>query len=62
VRFVHPGFAWLKVISFLLLQASFIILLVTLAIFLVNASQESPEVNTDKLSHRKNHHSSKEIA
>jgi uncharacterized membrane protein len=51
VRFVHPSFAWLKVISFLLLQASLIILLVTLSMFLVNASRETPEANTDKLSH-----------
>lgn len=34
VRFVHPGFAWLKVVSFVLLQITLIFLLGTLAAFL----------------------------
>jgi uncharacterized membrane protein len=34
VRFVDPGFAWLKVTSFLALQGSLLFLLGTLAVFL----------------------------
>ena len=35
VRFVHPDFAWLKIISFLTLQASLIFLLIFLSSFLI---------------------------
>ncbi len=34
VRYVDPLFAWLKIVSFLLLQASLIVLLFSLAVFL----------------------------
>ncbi len=42
VRFVHPGFAWLKVVAFIVLQGSLIMLLVTLCIFLVRFRNGSP--------------------
>lgn len=41
VRFVHPKFAWLKIGSFLVLQASLIFLLVAIALFLVHARTEA---------------------
>ena len=41
VRFVDPGFAWLKVASFLTLQASLIALLAILAAFLISSSGTS---------------------
>lgn len=39
VRFVHPQFAWLKIISFLTLQASLIVLLGLLALFLMRSGR-----------------------
>lgn len=43
VRFAHPQFAWLKIVSFLVLQASLIFLLVALALYLVRARIETNE-------------------
>lgn len=40
VRFVHPGFAWLKAVSFIAFQAILAFLIATLAIFLWHASRE----------------------
>jgi hypothetical protein len=37
VRFVHPGFAWLKIVSFLTLQGSLLVLLGILAVFLLRS-------------------------
>lgn len=37
VRFVHPDFAWLKVLSFITLQASLVLLLAAVGIFLMKA-------------------------
>ncbi|MEK7858673.1 MAG: hypothetical protein AAB320_05970 [Elusimicrobiota bacterium] len=39
VRFVHPGFAWLKILSFLVFQACLAFLIVGLAAFLLAAPQ-----------------------
>lgn len=47
VRFVHPDFAWLKVISFITLQASLLFLLLTLGIFLFLARRESLQSMTE---------------
>lgn len=41
VRFVHPQFAWLKIISFLILQLSLILLLGGLAVYLIRTRAES---------------------
>lgn len=41
VRFAHPQFAWLKLGSFLVLQVSLILLLFSLAVFLVHTRSES---------------------
>jgi len=49
VRFVHPEFAWLKVGAFLVLQASLIILLITLATFLVSVWRGLPGSDPDTL-------------
>jgi len=43
VRFVHPGFAVLKVASFLCFQAVQAFLLAALAIFLVRSAREEPQ-------------------
>jgi hypothetical protein len=40
VRFVHQDFAWLKIISFVTLQASLIFLLISLTIFLIKTRKE----------------------
>lgn len=42
VRFVHPGFAWLKVLAFLSFQAVLAFLLGTLAMFLWHAAHSVP--------------------
>lgn len=39
VRFVHPMFAWLKIVGFLTLQAMLALLLGTLALFLIKATK-----------------------
>jgi hypothetical protein len=41
VRFVHPGFAWLKLLSFLCLQGMLAFLLLALAFFLREGSDHS---------------------
>ena len=41
VRFAGSGFAWLKIVSFLALQASLIFLVVTLALFLLRPRRGS---------------------
>jgi len=41
VRFVHPEFAWLKVISFVTLQAILLILLFRIGVFLIRAARGS---------------------
>ncbi|MEP0823447.1 MAG: hypothetical protein HRF44_11420 [Ignavibacterium sp.] len=46
VRFVHPGFAWLKVLSFLLLQATLVFLLGTLAAFLWSAWRRQKQLES----------------
>ncbi|MBL7960527.1 hypothetical protein JNL27_09855 [bacterium] len=43
VRFVHPQFAWLKISSFLILQASLIFLLISLSLFLFHSRAESKD-------------------
>ena len=43
IRFVDPAFAWLKVISFITLQASLIILLLSLGVFLFRAGDPTTE-------------------
>ena len=40
-RFVHPGFAWLKIISFSLFQALLALLMISLAIMLIKARQRA---------------------
>ena len=39
VRFVHPGFAWLKIAAFLTFQGMLAFLLVSLTLFLYKASR-----------------------
>ncbi|HXG01420.1 MAG TPA: hypothetical protein VNL69_11550 [Bacteroidota bacterium] len=41
VRFLDPGFAWLKVVAFVVLQGSLILLLLLLSIFLVRSRNGS---------------------
>jgi len=41
VRFVHPGFAWLKIGAFLVFQFSLAILMVLLAVFLWRRGQKA---------------------
>jgi hypothetical protein len=51
VRFVHPGFAWLKIISFLTFQAFMAYLLAALAVFLIRQSPtKDPSHASGKLS------------
>jgi hypothetical protein len=42
VRYVHPGFAWLKIVAFVTLQTLIGYLLLALARFLWRAAQEKP--------------------
>ncbi|MEK9144737.1 MAG: hypothetical protein AAB339_03905 [Elusimicrobiota bacterium] len=42
VRFVHPGFAWLKLLSFLCLQAMLAFLLFALGVFLRSGHSGAP--------------------
>jgi hypothetical protein len=44
VRFVHPGYAWLKVVGFLGLQVSLLILVCSLGTYLWRAWQESKKL------------------
>lgn len=44
VRFVHPDFAWLKIISFVALQGTLIFLLSSLGIFLYRARQRTKAI------------------
>jgi hypothetical protein len=46
VRFIDPGLAWLKVISFLALQASLLFLLGTLGVFLWTAHRRRKETES----------------
>ena len=39
VRFVHPGFAWLKVFCFVLLEAALGLLIIGLAVFLLKSAE-----------------------
>ncbi|HWP82911.1 MAG TPA: hypothetical protein VNN76_09695 [Bacteroidota bacterium] len=50
VRFVHPGFAWLKIMSFVALQGSLIILLGALAMFLLRSGRNGrpPEERSEE--------------
>jgi hypothetical protein len=49
VRFVHPDFAWLKVISFLTLQMCLVGILFSLALFLIRAQlQRDAQVDSLK--------------
>ena len=41
VRFVHPGFAWLKIGAFVVFQFSLAILMVLLAVFLLRRGQKA---------------------
>lgn len=41
VRFVHPGFAWLKILCFLLFQAALGLLILGLAAFLIQGAGRS---------------------
>ncbi len=45
VRYVHPAFAWLKILSFVALQTSLIVLLAALAMFLIRPTQPLPTGN-----------------
>lgn len=42
VRFVHPGFAWLKIAAFIALQSALGFLLFALAAFLIEEARASP--------------------
>lgn len=64
VRFVDPGFAWLKVASFLTLQASLITLLAILGAFLISSSGGStagPGMDGSALSRKRNGEASMRI-
>lgn len=49
VRYASPDFAWLKVVSFVVLQASLLFLLASLALFLVRAAREETTENNNAL-------------
>ncbi len=49
VRFVDPGFAWLKVTSFLTLQGSLLFLLGALAVFLWMGQRRQKEIHSGTL-------------
>jgi hypothetical protein len=50
VRFVHPGFAILKIVSFLLFQALMAFLLLALALFLIDSASEKEKSSPRKMS------------
>lgn len=52
VRYIHPAFAWLKIFSFLALQASVLFLLASLALFLLHLTPVGKQDdNTNGASH-----------
>ena len=57
-RFVYPGFAWLKIASFLAFQAVLAFLIASLALFLWRASRETSPMTH---SHRRSPHRPEEV-
>jgi len=47
VRFIHPFFAWLKIVSFITLQSSYFVLMTILTVFLAKSKRKSDKKDFD---------------